>query len=558
MTPEGKKRFYRTVAILVLFFVVFGIAAVPSWKAFKETRAREQVGDARQLLVTESYEEALEKARAANNNDPENPDTSRVIAEIYDAVDAPEAAQAWASTFALSDDDADLRQWASAALKQGDLETVGQLISVMEERGLRDSTYHYLRGQLFLRERDLPAALEAARLATAGKFADPRAHLFYVQMTQFFDDPVIRLEGMTYLREIARREDDIGLQALRSLANYEKNTEAQREDVIRLLRLHPFAERQDQLLALKLEYALPGSNAAANLAEAKRYFSAGNLGELTELGRWLNQQGRFTETMQAVPMQKAMRRRDLLLVRLDALAQLGRWDEVAVALNQPNIPLEDVEEQFLRSRVQFETGQIQEAQISWERALLAARGDAAQLWYLVDYATQLDLDEEAIKALWQLTEIASEERKAYDALLSRYQQLRQTENLVSLLQRMAEAYPQDIRVLNDWAYINLLLDRQVPLALGTARSIIEQGTPYLANRITLALGLYRSGQLSEALAVLEPLELDWGEVPDQWRGIYAVILRANGRSEDAQAMAENLRTENLLPEERALIQKVWQ
>ncbi|MEM9226710.1 MAG: hypothetical protein AAGA45_01975, partial [Verrucomicrobiota bacterium] len=498
MTPEGKKRLYRTMAILAVFFVIFGIAAVPSWKAFKETRARQQVGEARELLLAASYEEALEKARAANNNDPENPDTSRVIAEIYDAVDAPEAAQAWASAFAVSDDDADLRHWASAALKQSDLETVRELITTMEERGLRGSTYHFLRGQVFLRERNLPAALEAARLATAGKYADSRAHLFYVQITQFFDDPVIRLEGMSYLREMARREDEVGLQALRSLANYNENTQAQREQVIRLLRLHPLAEREDQLLALKLEFTLPGSNAVANLAEAKRYFSEENLAELAELGRWLNQQGRFAETMQTVPMEKAMRRRDLLLVRLDALAQLGRWDEVAVALNQSNIPLEEVEEQFLRSRVQFETGQIQEAQISWERALLAARGDAAQLWYLVDYATQLDLDEEAIKSLWQLAEISSEERKAYDGLLSRYQQLRQTENLVNLLQRMAEAYPQDIRVLNDWAYINLLLDRQVPLALGTARSIIQQGTPYLANRITLALGLYRSGRLAEA------------------------------------------------------------
>lgn len=554
MTPEAKKRMTWTIAFLVVFFLVVGIAAAPAWRAIKQYQARQQSIQASELLAEEVYEEALEKARAAYVNDPENPDVVRVVAEVYDEVDPKQAPAFWEQAFGLSDENSDLNNWVAAAIKVGDTETAKAQLEKMKDRGQVGSTYHYYRGQVLVSERDLAGALAEAREAIAAENPDERAHFFYVQVSQFFDDPAILNEGIRYLWQLARQRDELGMRALRNLAKYQGNTDEDRLEIIRLVEGHPFAERDDQLIALKLEYQMPDANPQANLASAKRYFNTESLPELAKFGRWLNGQQRYAQTVQVIPMEKALKREEVFLVLLDAMAQLGRWDEIGRALQSPLLPLKkDFLRQLFLSRVQYETGKLAEAQITWDRAVLSAANDAESLWFLVKYARMLDLNDEAIRALWRLTELPIEQRKAFNELLLMYQTQRDTKGLQETLQRMSEAYPDDLDVLNDWAYVNLLLKRQVPLSVETARNIILRNPPYLANRITLALGLFRMGELNEALQVLEPLNVDWSQTPSKWRVIYASILHANGKRAEAARLLQGVKASDLLPEERDLI-----
>lgn len=110
-------------------------------------------------------------------------------------------------------------------------------------------------------------------------------------------------------------------------------------------------------------------------------------------------------------------------------------------------------------------------------------------------------------------------------------------------------------MLNDWAYVHLLLKQQVPLATSTAQENLAQDKSYLTRYITLALGYLRMGEFEAALQLLEPLPLDWTTTFPRYQAIYVTVLLANGRDEQANALLKQIDTSALLPEERELLQQ---
>ncbi|MBC2595133.1 hypothetical protein H5P28_12770 [Ruficoccus amylovorans] len=554
MTPESKKRFTWTLAVLALGVVVAALAARPLMRAYREHNARQDVAQARVFLGEKDYEAALEAAHRAYVADPLNPDVVRTVAMIYNDIDPVKAEEFWAEAFELSGDNNDLGNWVSAALKAGDFETAREQLEVMKARGLEDSAWLFYNGQVLLHDQDVNGALVEARKALALKPTDERVHFFFVRLTQLSPDEALRKEGMDYLWRLARQRDTLGLRALRNLAEYTTNTDAERLEIIRLLKEHPQVTREDRLLALRLGYQLPGANAEANLEQAERFFDLSSPLDLVELGRWLNLQGRYEQTLALIPSDMAFARKDLFLVRLDALAQLGRWEEIGEIIQRPHAPLDEFLKFLFLSRVYFETGKLAEAEITWDRAVLEASREVDKLWYLVKYARQLNFNAEAIKALWRLADYPAQKRQAYAQLLVLYQLGHDTAGMLRVLDRMLVSYPDNFSVLNDWAYINLLRNQRVPEALRAAQRVLRESTqPFLAHYVTLALAYYRTGDFKQALDTLQPLQINWAEAPAKWRVVFAAILRANGRFSDAALMLSGVHAEDLLPEELALV-----
>ncbi len=554
MDPEAKKRFRKPLIILVIIFIVAGVAAVPAWYAYKELETRQAVSKAHNYLVEGDREAAMAEASKAYLNDPEDLEVLRLIAEVYDGVETEHAARFWKQAFEISGERSDLINATRASIASGNIETAEELLKEMEARDIIGTNYHLFRGQVAFAKQDFQGALLAARRAIMTEHPDMRAHQFYVELTQLSRDPDIQQEGIAHLWELSTRRDELGLGALRRLAGSPNLTQKNTEDIIRLIRAHPEVVRDDEMLALQLELKLPGANEELILTRAIQYFNTDSPSEVLELGRWFNQMGQPAHTLEIISEEEAMRREDLLLVRLDALAQLGRWDEIGVVLQNPRAPIkEEFVRQFFLSRVQFETGQLAKAQISWQRAVLAAGDDPEALWYLARKADILGLREEAIVALNKLANIRTERRKAYDALLNYYKS--DTQQLAATLQKMAQAFPEDRSVLNDWAYVHLLLKEQVPLAVSTARENLIQDKSYLARYITLALGYLRMGEFEAAQELLQSLPIDWNKAVPRYRAIYAVVLFANGQDEQANALLNQLDTSTLLPEERELLQQ---
>ncbi|MGE9292257.1 MAG: tetratricopeptide repeat protein, partial [Puniceicoccales bacterium] len=252
---------------------------------------------------------------------------------------------------------------------------------------------------------------------------------------------------------------------------------------------------------------------------------------------------------------EAFSRKDFFLIRMDAMAQLGQWRQMEDQLRRSGAPLDEFLRQLFLARAYMETGSESSGKIAWDRAVLEASRDAQKLWYLVQYARQLNFDDEAAAALWKLTDYPAHRQRACEELVQLYQLEYDARGMQKVLRLMVNSYPDNLSALNDWAYVNLLLREQEPAALRAAQKVVlESRHPYLSHYVTLALAYYRMGDFQKAFETLEPLQVNWLTAPPKWRVVYAAILRARGDYAPARQLLQSVDPADLLPEEIALVQ----
>ena len=83
-----------------------------------------------------------------------------------------------------------------------------------------------------------------------------------------------------------------------------------------------------QMLALELHARAEPARTDELIAKAIRSYGDGDDVTLVALGSWLYSHGRFESMLGVLPLERAVRRRELLMERIDAMAALGRLAEV--------------------------------------------------------------------------------------------------------------------------------------------------------------------------------------------------------------------------------------
>jgi len=542
---------WGTISLVVLLAIAF--SARPAWRALKEWRALQLAEEARQYLADDALELAWERAQTAYQNYPLNDEVARTVAQVYEKGDPGRAVPFWEEAYELSGSKSDLESLILSATTAKSLPIANDSLETYRKRFGEDGAYYFMLAKLRLRETRIEEALAAANSAIQAEEIPEGAHFFYIQLTQFSDNAADRAAGVDYLRALTNDPGPLGLSALRNLGQFPDIDADELREVIVAIRNHPQRERDDLLYALELEMRLPETDAAANYQAAEELFGPGNPEQQVEFGRWLNSQRRYRQTLELIDERTAFRRRDLFLVWLDSLAVTNQWSTIDAAINRPEAPISRELKLLFQARSYFETGQRERAEFAWSRAVLEVAQEPQKLWFLENYARKLGLEAQSREALERLTTMASSRRKAYEKLVQLEQVDGDVRELRRKLQRMAAAYPNDLSVRNDLAYADLLLGDNIEASHQVAQELIDDGSPYLANRITLALALYRMGRPIDALEVLEPLPIDWNEARSGFRAVYVAILRANGRIDEANRLLSQIDPTALLPEERQLL-----
>jgi len=139
-------------------------------------------------------------------------------------------------------------------------------------------------------------------------------------------------------------------------------------------------------------------------------------------------------------------------------------------------------------------------------------------------------------------------------------------------------WPNDAAVQNDEGYLRLLLlnsnrekgatttDRressgsplQAPNSeldqlAAIAAKLVERNPRSLPHRTFLALARLKQNRAADALAVYDNVVVAPSALTPSVLAIHAVVLAANHRDEEAQAEARQVKLDNLLPEEKALL-----
>jgi hypothetical protein len=319
------------------------------------------------------------------------------------------------------------------------------------------------------------------------------------------------------------------------------------------LEKHPDARPSHRLLALQLRVQHDPALTDQYVADAVERFGKGDDETLAALAAWLNSLGRAWKTLELLPLDRVVQRRDLYLRRIDALAALERWDEMKEILLS-RLALDPVFQHMYLAIASSHLGDATAVTNEWHRALQAAADRLDKLLALATYAEQNHANDIADAAYVAAIKIAPN-RATYGSRLRLAKASGRTADAQTVAAEIVQLWPDDAEARNEDAYLRLLLgasDGVAEAAEREAEVLVAQEPWNWAARATLGLARLRLGKKAEALAVFRHVRATGSEPPGAL-AVRAAILAVTGHEKGARGDAHNLGAEYLLPEERALI-----
>lgn len=576
-----RRRKRKRLSLALALVVILGLGAVlggrPAMHAIKAWQARRHAEKAFALMDKEQWNEARKEATTAYQLWPNEPEAIRAVARFLSRTRQPTALEFWDRLEKAGRlTRADLTDEAAIALLAGDDTRAKRAITALlsGKHGAPKPIDHLLATQLAIRQ---GAGIEAHD-ALQKIFDDPQAsgreklQAALLEMAISGGSEAWRNEAWGWVKKVSEADDAAGLDGLMVFAQTLLTSEKIPEnfpiaplELAQKLEAHPLARAPQKLVAIDLKIREQKEARDGLIAKAIEQFKAGEPEETAALATWLNGKGEFQRQLDAIPLQKAMQSRELFLQHLDALGGLSRWKEIKDLLDRDTFPLDPVVQKMYLARTSAQLDEKAASENNWQRALEAAHGDPGKLVMLAGYAEKNGALEVARAAYDEAAAESPRLRAAHQGRLRLAQATRETKKIHGVLAEMLAIWPNDPAVLNDEAYLRLLLMEQAQVEsrkeeVGNieelAAKLVHRDPSSLPHRTLLALARLRLGKFSDAMDAYGNIQVAPGALTPSALAVHAAVLAANGRSEDAVAEIREVDRTRLLPEEAGLVEGV--
>jgi len=598
------------VALLILAVIGFFVAR-PIRNAIRSWQARRHAEHAFAFIDQQKWSDARDEATAAYRLQASEPEAIRAVGRLLSRAGQGEALEFWKRLREIAPlTREDLRDEARVALRVNDSaradEAAGELLKAKE--GGPSPTDWLIAADVQLRTHSFDQAQGLAEKVLASPKANRREQL----QANVALDNIARSAGPTSNIDIAKvnerivalskGDDDVSLDALTFLAARaaaaptESKPPLPIDQLIESINHHPLAKAPHQLLATDLEIAQHRDQRDEIVRRTIEHWKGGNNESLTALAAWLYRNGEQQRLVEAISLDRALQTRELFLQYVDALAALGRWNEIRRIIESERFPLDPVIEHMYLARCFQQQGQENGAENNWQRALEDAAGDLNKLLMLGEYAEKNGAERVATTAFEAAAVANPKSRQAQQGRLRIAYSARDTKRVHALLQEMLKIWPNDTAIQNDEAYIHLLLiiggttsvSSQTPAsnpplsaspirAVGSsepeasanpessseaeavdaivklAEKMVRDEPASLPHRTLLALALLKQNRAQDALAVYANLKVPSNAVSASAVAVHASVLAATGRKDEARAEIAKVPSNRLLPEEAMMV-----
>ena len=550
--PRSLSQWLILLGVVAALLVAAGFGTVWGYGQAKLWRAHELTLEAKDLLVRQETAEGESKLMAAYTLEPRDAEVLRALAAYNLSLRNPHALGFYHLLVALPEATReDQREASRAFLSFGDLKSAEELAEILIAKAPEAADYA-LQGQIYWRAGAETQAISFVRQALS---MDPKSRanqLLLAQMLSMMPGQEQQVEAANLLRELAQANDQEALTALEVMARNPQLDVASQRWVLEKLRQHPLLDDEGRFAGWELEKRLGARDDKAVMREAVEFFQSSDLARKATAARWLYNQGEPELVLELATPPDTLANQELFLARLDALAYLKNWVEVEKELSD-NAPLSQTLIFLYRARAAQELGDPGRSAENWDRARAAAATEKGMLSYLGQYAVKMGLYDEAKKTYTQMAHNQEQAMEGYTALLQVEAQHGTNAEILETLTQMMADFPMQPEPKNDWAYLNLLLDTNVDEAWNTAQSLVQANPQMLAYRTTLALGYLRKNDAAGAEGVYEGLQIDWSTASPSAKLIYASVLAANGKRDQAAVFVQTLNRSQVRAEEWALL-----
>jgi hypothetical protein len=239
----------------------------------------------------------------------------------------------------------------------------------------------------------------------------------------------------------------------------------------------------------------------------------------------------------------------------DVLVQLSKWQELEAMTTKAQWNRFDFLRHAYLSRALREQGKAGAAEHEWAAAAKQASEQSDFLSVLIQTASEWKWENETTDLLWSLSKRSEKQKEAFLALYRNYAKTADTQGLYRVLLRLSELDTTNLDVQNNRAQVSLLLDANPPEARRLAADVYNKSPKNPAYITTYAYSLLTQGNAKEAVRIMSSLSAEQLSEPNI-SAYYGICLAATG-DEKARSYLDFGRQANLLPEEKALIDKAY-
>jgi len=544
------------IALGILVAVAAGAwLSRPAYKHWKQQRCVEQ---ARGFLAREDYRNAALAARQALTLNPANIEATRVMAELVEKTRSPGAISWRQRLVELEPASITNRlRLAEAALVAGQMALASQSLQAIAPTNRVTVPFQEMAAMIALATNNFSAAeahyVEAIRLDPTNRLLQLNRAVLEMQSTNVAASEAARARIESLAQEPALRRN-----ALNNLVS----ASLRQRDVPRALGYSrqllgsPEAGFDDRLRHLTLLKDFSTEDHAAFLAKLQQEAEA-DPRQVQALNGWLlerkmaDEANRWLESLPAnrrSPEKVTMARADVALVR-------SNWNGLVVLLKNTKWKEVDFLRRAMLARAFRELKQPNAAEAEWRGATQEAVEQPGSAAALARVAGAWGWQREQDELLWSIVQRFPRETWALEMLQQQYTVRLDTRGLQRVYATIAGFNPRDMIAKNNLAAVSLLLNNQMSQAHQLAREIYQANPTNEIFASTYAWSLHVQGKSAEALQTMEKLSPRHLENP-AIALYYGALLATNRQPQKAKLYLDIAARSPLLPEEKALLQRV--
>jgi len=557
--PHDKieRSFLKIILWTVGIILVLSVGGAVGFHQFRAWQQRRLVAEANALVNEGDYRRASLDARRILQINPDSAEACRILARIFEKTGSRATLEWRRRVMELGQaTPTDLILLARAAVRADDRQTADVAIGKLPASAKETADYHALLADIAFAQRngvEMERQLsEAARLDPSNKDYQMRLASLRLGAT----DRDLRAKGKQTLVEM-QNDPALRREATRFLAEdaLRQKTTLAAVELARLLDSFPDKTFADRLLLLSALDAAKDNGFAAFLEEMKKS-SADDPEQAAALLTWLNVHKREAEAIAwSGTLPPGILGQKMVQIALsDSYVSAKDWAGLQRLVNSGNWGTVDFLRHALHARALRELGSEPESASQWNDAMKEVAPNAREALSLAETVEKWGWRTEAVELLWVVAKDPVRGGDALRALYNYFARAGDTENLYRVLLHEVELHPDDLNLQNNFAQLSLLLSLNTDRGQKAAREVYDKDPKNPAYVSTYAYALHVAGDSKKALALLETL------TPEQLRepnvaAYYGVFLAAAGDQTRAAEYLDLGEKANLLPQEKALMEK---
>lgn len=369
------------------------------------------------------------------------------------------------------------------------------------------------------------------------------------------EDTSGREEARPLLEQASANPGPEGASALRLLAlssaGLTPDAGEQVEQTIQRLRDHPSATDNDELFIARLLISSDPARKDAAIADMVGRLNA--RGASTDVrvaaARWLIGQRLNEPVLDLIEPSEPSRHAGALMVRLDALSGLERWDECEKLVEENRGgTLPDTLYHLFRARIAETRSDTTTAEAEKRQLRQVMQfAEMPHVLFVARYAESVGWKPEAFTA-WRILAADAAGAEGLRGQLRTMPLNMRASDGADIAGKLLELQPDDPSARLSAAYFRLLAGQMIDASSEVAESLLAADPESVDVRRVAALARLRTGQAARGLAIW-PGE----DTEPRWRALHAALLRGAGEIDRAKAVAKDVNPEDLNEDERELL-----